>query len=113
MRGIVADGVHAARRGDLHDLCAELGIRHTQELIPADHTPRSWLGQLTYEGIADRWPAGATEESLALIEHELQPIGELQHEPYFLTVQDLVRQLRSVFRARRHGRRFFATADSV
>lgn len=73
----------------------ELRYEYPRELVPADHTPTSWLRELTYKGIAERWPDGATEETLALIEHELQLVGELKYEPYFLTVHDLVHEARA------------------
>jgi len=90
---LLAESVAIAQR------CAfsldELRYEYPRELVPANHTPASWLRQLTYEGVAYRWPNGVTEEALALIEHELQLIRELQYEPYFLTVHDLVREARA------------------
>ena len=41
-----------------------------------------------------RFPNGVPEESRAQIEHELTLIAELQYEPYFLTIYDVVREAR-------------------
>jgi error-prone DNA polymerase len=73
----------------------ELRYEYPRELVPAGHTPATWLRELTYQGISERWPGGATDETLTLIEHELRLIRELNYEPYFLTVHDLVREARS------------------
>lgn len=73
----------------------ELRYEYPRELVPDGHTPATWLRVLTYQGVKDRWPNGATDETLALIEHELALIAELRYEPYFLTVHDLVREARA------------------
>jgi error-prone DNA polymerase len=68
----------------------ELRYEYPEEIVPAGETPRSWLRQLTEAGIARRWPEGPTAQLRTLIEHELELIGELGYERYFLTVYDLV-----------------------
>ena len=73
-------------------LLAELRYEYPRELVPAGATPASWLRQLTYQGAARRWPQGLPEKVHHLLEHELALIAELSYEPYFLTVQDLVRE---------------------
>jgi error-prone DNA polymerase len=70
----------------------ELRYEYPRELVPAGQTPASWLRQLTHAGAARRWPQGVPEKVQHLLEHELALIGELSYEPYFLTVQDLVRE---------------------
>jgi error-prone DNA polymerase len=73
----------------------ELRYEYPREIVPAGHTPASWLRQLTGEGMWQRWPAGVPEATRRTIEHELALIAELQYEPYFLTVHDIVRFARS------------------
>lgn len=74
----------------------QLKYRYPRELVPNGETPASWLRRLTEDGIRWRWPQGATPKVRKLIEYELQLIGELQYEAYFLTVHDLVRHARSL-----------------
>jgi len=73
----------------------ELRYEYPREVVPADHTPQSWLRLLTEQGAAEHWPHGLPEKVRDLIEHELSLIAELNYEPYFLTVYDLVRFARS------------------
>ncbi|WP_266158095.1 error-prone DNA polymerase [Dyella silvatica] len=68
----------------------ELRYRYPAELVPAGHTPTSWLRQLTEQGIRWRWPAGPSPKMRAQIDYELQLIAELAYESYFLTVWDIV-----------------------
>jgi error-prone DNA polymerase len=70
----------------------ELRYEYPRELVPAGETPTSWLRKLTYEGAATRWPQGVPEKVRHLLEHELGLIAELHYDPFFLTVQDLVRK---------------------
>ncbi|WP_446811811.1 error-prone DNA polymerase [Methylomonas sp. 2BW1-5-20] len=72
----------------------ELRYEYPQELVPYGHTPTSWLRQLTETGIKNRWPYGVPEKVRQQIEHELALIADLAYEPYFLTVQDIVRYAR-------------------
>jgi error-prone DNA polymerase len=74
---------------------AELRYEYPEEIVPAGHTPASWLRQLTAEGAARRFPAGVPPAVCATIEHELALIGQLRYEPYFLTVADLVQWARA------------------
>ncbi|HET7126114.1 MAG TPA: error-prone DNA polymerase [Lysobacter sp.] len=73
----------------------ELHYEYPHELVPAGHTPTSWLRELTEAGACGRWPHGVPGKARALIEHELALIFEKQYESYFLTVHDLVRFARS------------------
>ncbi len=68
-----------------------LRYEYPQELVPAGHTPGSWLRELTEAGLRRRWPAGVPAKVRALIEHELALIAEMRYEPFFLTVDDVVR----------------------
>ncbi|WP_417791033.1 error-prone DNA polymerase [Stutzerimonas xanthomarina] len=69
----------------------ELKYQYPHELVPAGHNASSWLRKLVEDGMRWRWPAGVTDKSRALVEHELQLITELHYESYFLTVHDIVR----------------------
>jgi error-prone DNA polymerase len=73
----------------------ELRYEYPQELVPDGHTPTTWLACLTERGLAARWPGGAPASVRALVQRELILIAELQYEPFFLTVEDLVRFARS------------------
>jgi error-prone DNA polymerase len=73
----------------------ELKYEYPEELAPLGLTPQEYLNQLTWEGAANRYPAGIPEKVLRLLQYELQLIEELQYEAYFLTVWDLVRFARS------------------
>ncbi|WP_323137555.1 error-prone DNA polymerase [Dyella subtropica] len=77
--------------GRCHFSLTELRYRYPAELVPAGHTPATWLRHLTEKGIRWRWPSGAPAKALAQIEHELGLIAALGYESYFLTVQDIVR----------------------
>ncbi|MDW3223795.1 MAG: error-prone DNA polymerase [Paracoccaceae bacterium] len=58
-------------------------------------TPAERLRRLAYEGLKWRYPNGASEKVHKLLEHELNLIGKLKYEPYFLTVRDIVAFARS------------------
>jgi error-prone DNA polymerase len=73
----------------------ELRYEYPDEIVPAGATPASHLRELTYRGAIERFPLGIPEKVTAQIEHELAVISRLQYEPYFLTVEDIVRFARS------------------
>ncbi|SDX15898.1 error-prone DNA polymerase [Lysobacter enzymogenes] len=79
------------------DLCAGFDLKrgidyqYPHELVPAGETPKSWLPKLVAEGAGKRWPRGVPADSQRQIEHELDIIGRLDYESYFLTVHDIVR----------------------
>ncbi|MDN5850907.1 MAG: PHP domain-containing protein, partial [Nitrococcus sp.] len=73
----------------------ELRYEYPEELVPAGHTPASWLCQLTQAGAKHRWPGGVCEPLRRQLEHELALITELRYEPFFLTVYDVVSFARS------------------
>ncbi|MET0517824.1 MAG: PHP domain-containing protein, partial [Burkholderiaceae bacterium] len=95
---LMAQTLEVARR------CAfsldELRYQYPSEVVPAGRTPIQHLRQLTYEGMAKRWPQGGSKimkpEWRQQIEHELRLIEELKYEHYFLTVADIVRFARSI-----------------
>ncbi len=74
---------------------ASLRYEYPAELVPAGHTPASYLRALTEEGLCERFPEGTPENVRNLIEHELVLIADLGYEPYFLTVHDIVRFARN------------------
>jgi error-prone DNA polymerase len=80
----------------------ELRYEYPREIVPAGETPASHLRALTEAGLARRYPGNAGEHGLRVppkvreqVEHELALIEELEYEPYFLTVEDIVRFARS------------------
>lgn len=73
----------------------ELRYEYPEDLVPPHLTPKAYLRQLTYDGASMRWPQGVPEDTVALIEKELELIGQLRYEHYFLTVQDIVQFARS------------------
>jgi len=73
----------------------DLRYTYPHELVPAGHTPTSWLRQLTEDGARWRWPDGVPVKACEQLEHELALIAELKYESYFLTVHDIVRFARS------------------
>ncbi len=76
--------------GSCHFSLDELRYEYPEEIVPAGHTPASWLRQLTEDGVRRYFPAGLPPAVRTMIEHELALIAQLQYEPYFLTVADLV-----------------------
>ena len=73
----------------------QLRYTYPRELVPAGHTPTSWLRQLTQARARWRWPMGIPDAAWQQVEHELALIAELAYESYFLTVHDIVRFARS------------------
>nr|WP_315252396.1 error-prone DNA polymerase [uncultured Duganella sp.] len=68
----------------------ELKYQYPHELIPAGHTAASYLRQEVEKGVLRRWPEGASAKVREQIEKELALIADLEYEPYFLTVYDIV-----------------------
>ena len=73
----------------------EIRYEYPEELVPAGETPATHLRQLTFAGLAERYPQGAPPSVVQTVEHELKLIAELRYEPFFLTVHDVVRFARS------------------
>jgi error-prone DNA polymerase len=90
---LLAESVNIARRCTF-DL-GQLRYEYPHELVPAAHTPGSWLRQMTEEGALRRWPKGLSPETRARIEKELALIAEMKFDSYFLTVHDIVQFARS------------------
>ncbi len=92
-RELLEESTHIAAR------CAftldALRYRYPAELVPEGETPASHLRALTEAGAARRYPNGVPDKVRALIEHELSLIAELNYEPFFLSVYDIVAFARS------------------
>jgi error-prone DNA polymerase len=74
---------------------AQIRYEYPHELVPEGETPTTHLRKLTYEGMARRYPQGAPQPVIDVVEHELRLIAELAYEPFFLTVNDIVQFARS------------------
>jgi error-prone DNA polymerase len=72
----------------------ELRYEYPRELVPEGETPGSHLRKLTEAGACKRWPDGIPPKMRAQIDYELQLIGDLAYESYFLTVHDIVSEAR-------------------
>ncbi len=73
----------------------ELRYEYPEEIVPADHTPASWLRVLVEQGVLRRFPHGMLGAHRATLDDELALIGQLKYEPYFLTVADIVHWARA------------------
>lgn len=73
----------------------QLRYEYPREIVPEGRTPQSWLRELTEQGARERYPEGVPPPVRAMLEHELALIAQLQYEPYFLTVADIVHWARS------------------
>ncbi|MYC93308.1 MAG: error-prone DNA polymerase [Gemmatimonadetes bacterium] len=74
----------------------ELRYEYPDEVAEDGRTPRETLASLTWAGAAERYPDGIPPKVRASIEHELALISQLEYEPYFLTVEDIVRKAREL-----------------
>ena len=75
---------------------AELRYEYPDEVAGDGRTPRETLETLTWAGAAERYPDGIPPKVRKIIEHELALIAQLEYEPYFLTVEDIVRKAREL-----------------
>jgi error-prone DNA polymerase len=74
----------------------ELRYEYPREIVPEGWTASGWLRELAEQGARRRWPAGGMPPAVRrLVEHELALIADLEYEPYFLTVHDIVAFARS------------------
>ena len=92
-KSLIQQSVAIAAR--CHFSMDELRYEYPDQLSPAGYSNAVWLRQLTYQGAKQRWPKGVTQSVKQQIEAELALIAELEYEPYFLTVYDIVRFARS------------------
>ncbi len=87
--GAVAETLRVLER--LNFSLDELRYEYPLESAGESATPYDELVRLTYEGAAERYPGGVPESVTKIIEHELKIIKQLEYEPYFLTVRDIMR----------------------
>jgi error-prone DNA polymerase len=73
----------------------EIKYNYPQKVLPEGMTPTQALRRLTLEGMAQRFPEGASENIRSLVEKELQLIADCEYEMFFLTVEDIVRFARA------------------
>ncbi|MFQ5610091.1 MAG: error-prone DNA polymerase, partial [Woeseiaceae bacterium] len=73
----------------------EIRYEYPDEIVPEGETTASHLRRLTENGMQRRWPDGVPGKVVDLVEHELKLIADLEYEPYFLTVYDIVAFARS------------------
>jgi error-prone DNA polymerase len=84
------------RIADLCDFSLDvLRYEYPHELTPPGKTPAVYLREITFEGLAKRYPNGTPAHVLKQIEHELQLLAELQYEHFVLTVYDVVKFARA------------------
>jgi error-prone DNA polymerase len=72
-----------------------LRYESADELVPPGRTAAQHLAALTEAGLARRYPQGVSTIVREQVEKELLLIAELHYEPFFLTVEDIVRFARS------------------
>ncbi|HUQ74923.1 MAG TPA: error-prone DNA polymerase [Burkholderiales bacterium] len=90
---LLEESVRIAERCDFS--LQSLKYEYPSELVPPGQTPAGWLAKLTEDGLRSRFPGGTPPKVRAAVERELALIAELGYEPFFLTVEDLVRFARS------------------
>ena len=73
----------------------ELRYEYPREVVPDGLAAPDYLRHLTEQGMNERWPGKVPYRVRKLVESELTLISELNYEPYFLTVYDIVRFARS------------------
>ncbi|MCZ6697930.1 MAG: error-prone DNA polymerase, partial [Planctomycetota bacterium] len=69
----------------------ELRYEYPREMCPDGMSPREYLDKLVWSGARERYAGRIPAHVRKMLEHELALIRELQYEPYFLTVYDVVR----------------------
>jgi len=69
----------------------ELRYEYPEEIVPAGMTPASHLRAEVHAGLSRRYGPRLPDQVRSQVEHELALIAELEYEPYFLTVYDIVR----------------------
>jgi len=96
LMGEHAGAVH--RAGEIAARCG-FALDQLRYEYPAEVTngeaPDARLRRLAEDGLARRYPAGASDRVRAMMEHELALIAKLAYAPYFLTVHDIVAFARS------------------
>ena len=78
-----------------HFCLSELSYEYPDEIAEGE-APQARLRRLAYEGIKSRYPDGAPDRALYLVEKELKLVEKLKFPAYFLTVHDIVQYARSI-----------------
>ncbi|SHL87716.1 error-prone DNA polymerase [Nitrosospira sp. Nsp11] len=73
----------------------ELRYEYPDELAGTGETYAAYLRRMVEEGMARRFPEGASIKVRKQVEYELKLIADLNYEPYFLTVFNIVKFARS------------------
>lgn len=73
----------------------ELKYEYPGEIVPEGRTAADYLREQAYIGAHWRYPQAIPANVQAQLEYELELIAEMEYEPYFLTVFDIVRFARS------------------
>lgn len=74
----------------------DIRYEYPEEIVPAGHSVRTYLREQAYAGARRRYPGGIPPEVGKQLENELAIIAELEYEPYFLTVYDIVLRAREL-----------------
>nr|WP_316638508.1 error-prone DNA polymerase [uncultured Roseateles sp.] len=72
-----------------------LKYEYPREIVPEGETLAGYLRRLAEEGAFTRYKGQVPDKVKQQIEHELALIAQLDYEPYFLTVFDIVRWARA------------------
>lgn len=67
----------------------ELRYEYPEAARPPGREASDYLRELVIKGVNWRYPLGVPEKVNGMVEHELQLIGELRFEDYFLTLWDI------------------------
>ncbi|PTX04596.1 error-prone DNA polymerase [Pararhodobacter aggregans] len=73
---------------------SQLRYQYPDEIAEGGETPMERLTRLAHEGLARRYPQGATDKARTLLAKELAVVEELKYPAYFLTVHDIVHYAR-------------------
>ncbi len=73
----------------------ELKYEYPHEMTGNGRSAAEELAHLAWDGARTRYPGFIPDKIKAAIEHELALIGQMEYEPYFLTVYDIVRYAES------------------
>jgi error-prone DNA polymerase len=89
----IAETVRFAKRIEFS--LDQLKYQYPDEPVPPGKTAQQHLEDLTWQGVATRFPGGTDEALRATLRKELDLIAELNYAHYFLTVHDIVRFAKS------------------
>ena len=99
-RLFAAHSAAIARTAEITARCSfslgELRYQYPDEAELPGETAQQALERHVWASLPDRYPQGAPPEVYKQLHHELQLIGQLSYAPYFLTVNTIVRQARSM-----------------